>query len=142
MDEKGQPITPRQNRRSPVTIIGIVLIATGALVLLDRWLKTGWLAMAVLPLIGVLLLTGGIRSRNLRMIIPGAILSGLGLGLFIFLGIIFQTSWSNRLGLSLLAFGLAIMMFDWDRHNTTRRFHPAYAVLALLTYIAGIILLG
>jgi ABC-type polysaccharide/polyol phosphate export permease len=42
----------------------------------------------------------------------------------------------------LLAFGLAIMMFNWDRHNTTRRFHPALALLALLPYIAGIIFLG
>jgi ABC-2 type transport system permease protein len=39
----------------------------------------------------------------------------------------------------LSAFGLAIMLFNWDRHNSTHRHHPALAILALLPYIAGIL---
>lgn len=41
-----------------------------------------------------------------------------------------------------LAFGLAIYLFNWDRHNTTQNRHPLLAVLALLPYIAGTFLLG
>ena len=42
----------------------------------------------------------------------------------------------------LLAFGLAIMLFNWDRHNTTRQHHPGLALLALVPYIVGTVLLS
>ena len=40
-----------------------------------------------------------------------------------------------------LAFILAIYLFDWDRRNKTRRGHPSLAFLAMLPYVAGIVLL-
>jgi ABC-2 type transport system permease protein len=39
-----------------------------------------------------------------------------------------------------MAFGLAIYLFSWDRQNSTRRGHPLLALLALLPYVAGIVL--
>jgi ABC-2 type transport system permease protein len=41
----------------------------------------------------------------------------------------------------LMAFGLAIVLFNWDRHNTTRHHQPALALLALLPYVLGVIFL-
>ncbi|GAG56685.1 unnamed protein product [marine sediment metagenome] len=41
-----------------------------------------------------------------------------------------------------LAFGLAIYLFNWDRRNTTQRGHPLMALLVLLPYIIGILLLS
>jgi len=41
----------------------------------------------------------------------------------------------------ILSFGLANYLFCWDRLNTTRRGHPALALLALLPYILGAALL-
>jgi ABC-2 type transport system permease protein len=41
----------------------------------------------------------------------------------------------------ILALGLAITLFNWDRHNTTQRGHPALALLALLPYVVGIVVL-
>jgi ABC-2 type transport system permease protein len=41
----------------------------------------------------------------------------------------------------ILSFGLANYLFCWDRLNTTRRGHPALALLALLPYILGAVLL-
>ena len=41
-----------------------------------------------------------------------------------------------------LAFGLAIFLFNWDSHNDTRRGHPLLALLALLPYVVGIFLLS
>ncbi|UCF59869.1 MAG: ABC transporter permease [Anaerolineaceae bacterium] len=52
--------------------------------------------------------------------------------------------WGSVIVLTLsgvLAFALAIYMFNWDRHNTTQRGHPIFALLALLPYVAGIFLL-
>jgi ABC-2 type transport system permease protein len=42
----------------------------------------------------------------------------------------------------LLAFGLALYLFSWDNHNTTRRRHPLLGLLALAPYAAGIFLLA
>jgi ABC-2 type transport system permease protein len=42
----------------------------------------------------------------------------------------------------ILAFGLAVYLFSWDSHNTTRRGHPLLALLVLLPYVAGIFLLA
>ncbi len=39
----------------------------------------------------------------------------------------------------LLSFGLAIYLFDWDRHNDTRRGHPLMGLLALLPYAIGVL---
>jgi len=40
----------------------------------------------------------------------------------------------------LLAFGLAIYLFDWDSRNQTRRGHPLMALIALLPYLVGMVL--
>ena len=41
----------------------------------------------------------------------------------------------------ILSFGLANYLFCWDNQNKTRRGHPALALLALLPYVFGMILL-
>jgi ABC-2 type transport system permease protein len=40
----------------------------------------------------------------------------------------------------ILAFGLAIYLFNWDRSNEARRGHPAIALLALLPWLASLLL--
>jgi ABC-2 type transport system permease protein len=41
----------------------------------------------------------------------------------------------------LLALGLAILLFNWDRQNRTARLHPAFGLLAMLPYVASVVLL-
>ncbi|MGD8814467.1 MAG: ABC transporter permease [Anaerolineales bacterium] len=41
-----------------------------------------------------------------------------------------------------IAAGLAVYLFNWDRHNATQRGHPLMALLALVPYVASIFLLG
>ena len=55
----------------------------------------------------------------------------------------FDPLWSVLILLAggILSFGLASYLFCWDSHNTARRGHPALALLALLPYVAGVILL-
>jgi ABC-2 type transport system permease protein len=40
-----------------------------------------------------------------------------------------------------LAFGLAALLFNWDRQNRTARLHPAFGLLAMLPYVVGVVLL-
>lgn len=55
----------------------------------------------------------------------------------------FSLAWSIIIMLAggILSFGLANYLFCWDSHNKTRRGHPALALLAVLPYALGIILL-
>jgi ABC-2 type transport system permease protein len=39
-----------------------------------------------------------------------------------------------------LAFGSAVYLFNWDRHNDTRRGHPLMALIALVPYLASLFL--
>ena len=57
--------------------------------------------------------------------------------------IAFDPLWSVLILLvgGILSFGLANYLFCWDSHNKTRRGHPALALLALLPYVLGMILL-
>jgi ABC-2 type transport system permease protein len=41
----------------------------------------------------------------------------------------------------LLAFGLAVLLFNWDRQNRTARLHPAFGLLAMLPYVAAVVFL-
>jgi ABC-2 type transport system permease protein len=41
----------------------------------------------------------------------------------------------------LLALALALVLFNWDRQNRTARLRPVFGLLALLPYVAGVILL-
>jgi len=52
--------------------------------------------------------------------------------------------WASVVMLSLsglMAFGLALYMFSWDSKNSKRRGHPAMALVALVPYVIGILLL-
>jgi ABC-2 type transport system permease protein len=40
----------------------------------------------------------------------------------------------------ILAFGLAIYLFNWDRRNEARRGHPSFAFMALLPWLASMLL--
>lgn len=60
---------------------GILLIGLGLSFLLSRYLPTNmsW-GLWLLPLLGLVFLTGGIIYREIGFLIPGGILTGLGLG--------------------------------------------------------------
>ncbi len=42
----------------------------------------------------------------------------------------------------ILAFAMAIVLFNWDSRNESRRAHPALALVALVPYVLGTMLLG
>ncbi len=56
----------------------------------------------------------------------------------------FSPYWSMFILLAggLIAFGLAIYLFDWDSNNKSRRHNNLLALLALVPYLIGMILLA
>ncbi|MBE2201797.1 MAG: hypothetical protein IAE79_24515 [Anaerolinea sp.] len=66
---------------------GILLISLGLLALLGQFVDLSpWMGLLVLPTIGGIFLLAGIFSRNIGFLIPGGILSGIGLGAFLIEG--------------------------------------------------------
>ena len=109
---------PQQSYR---LIIGIALIGGGALILLDAFLKTGWLSFLTLPFLALILLVDGIRSRRLLGIIPGCLVGGIGLGVMFGYGGFFNLGWNENLAILLGGFAagwLGIVAFSRLRLKT------------------------
>lgn len=103
---------PQQSYR---LVIGIALIGGGALILLEAFFKTGWLSFLTLPVLALILLIDGIRSRRLLGIIPGCLIGGTGLGLLFGYGGVFNLGWNENLAILLAGFAagwLGIVAFS------------------------------
>jgi hypothetical protein len=72
-------VTQSENRRE-AAIGGTLLIAIGVLVLLAQNINSEDLGLLFLPALGGLFLIAGIVGREAGFIIPGGILTGIGLG--------------------------------------------------------------
>jgi len=96
------PVNKPEDRRCRRLTGGFLLIWIGAALLLTHWLDIG---SVLVLLIGVGLLLWGTLIRRVGWIIPGGVLSGIGLGI-----LIDQGPWNipslNHNGLFLLCFAL------------------------------------
>ena len=73
-------INPRRNHRMAG---GVILILFGAATLLQRWLDIG---NSIVGLLGLGMLIWGCVSHRTGWIIPGGVLSGIGLGILVMQG--------------------------------------------------------
>lgn len=90
------------------TIGGIVLIVIGLLALAAQFVEFGeWLGLLILPGLGLIFFAWGIATRESGLMIPGGILSGLGLGtLLITVGPFAGAEADFQGGIFMLAFAL------------------------------------
>jgi hypothetical protein len=98
---KMDSVDPKQSARPTYMhyrTAGIVMICAGLVFAVDQFLRTGWLSLLVLPVLGSLGLLSGIRDNRLLWAIPGALVAGLGLGGVFILIQIFDFSVYFRLG--------------------------------------------
>ncbi len=91
---------------SATLVTGVTLILMGGIVLLDQYLKTGWLVLMILPLGGLAFLGWGMKIRRQGFISAGGILAGLGVGSFIAFSHFFSMEMSARAGFLLISFAL------------------------------------
>ncbi len=92
------------------TRLGIFLILMGLVILLDLYLKTGWLTLAVVALVGFGSLAGSLLFHRWGWMIAGSLGSGLGAGALVGLSPLFQLAWRARVGDLLAAFGAAWLL--------------------------------
>lgn len=100
-------------------LIGTLLILAGGILFLDRYLKTGWLSLIILPAVGVFLYLTGARMRHLGMITAGSLLAGIGAG-------------------SIAAWGPSIQFGQPTGLGFENTIHPLYTQIGLLSLYIGI----
>jgi hypothetical protein len=92
-------INHRRNRRIAA---GVILVILGAATLLQRWLDIG---NYIVLLLGLGMLSWGSVSRRTGLIIPGGVLTGIGLGILAMQGP-WQFPVTDQSGVFLLCFAL------------------------------------
>jgi hypothetical protein len=89
-------------RRNPRIVAGIILVLFGAATLLQRWLDIG---NYIVLLLGIGMMIWGSVSRRTGLIIPGGVLTGIGLGILAIQGP-WQFPVGDQNGIFLLCFAL------------------------------------
>ena len=90
----------------PYRTAGLLLIGSGFVYILDRWLQTGWLTLLVLPFLGAIGLIYGIHIKRLTMAVPAVMVSGLGWGGFFLLNRLIPISELTRVGFLMICLGI------------------------------------
>lgn len=126
----------QQPRRGIASVAGLALIATGLVILIEQTVKTGWLILVALPLIGVVFFASLIRQRRLGMIIPGCLVLTAGIGLILSFKVYAKAGWADQLGAFFLAFSLGWVLISVVTHFVSEKevlwpLIPAGAIFSL-----------
>lgn len=93
----------KDDRRGKL-IGGTILILIGLLTLAGQYIQSEWFGLLILPALGLIFLAWGIISREFGLLIPGGVLSGIGLGAFLITGPLSGLPEERTGGIFLLAF--------------------------------------
>ncbi len=107
-------INPTGSRQwSFTSTAGLALVLIGILVLVDQYLRTGWLFLTIPFLAGLILAARGIYLRQAGSLISGGILLGTGAGLFVALFPLISLPFQTRVSFFLLLAGLGWVIVFW-----------------------------
>jgi F0F1-type ATP synthase assembly protein I len=105
-----QPQTPVQRRPDQRLIAGVVLIVFGMLMLLATFTNSSILGLSILPILGVLFIVWGLLARLPGPMIPGGILTGLGLGILLSQYAFSSSTGETQGGIVLLGLGIGFLL--------------------------------
>ena len=121
MNDELKTTEERERISSPRWVGGAVLIVLGLLLLVDQFFDIPHSDQLVLPGLGLVFLVWGLATRNSGLLIPGGILAGIGVG--VYLQDAFSWAGEGEAGIFLIAFGagfalitLLSSIFTQDRH--------------------------
>jgi hypothetical protein len=81
---------------------GMLMLLAGGILFLDRFLKTGWLSLLVLPTVGIFLYLQGIRRRHTGMILAGGLIASIGIGCIAAWGPALQLDLAGKIGVNII----------------------------------------
>ena len=102
--------TTHSTERRNTMVGGALLVAIGLLVLLAQNIKVESLGLLFLPALGGLFLIAGIVGRQVGFIIPGGILTGIGLGAILTQNPQFAVNDSAQGGVFFIGFALGWLL--------------------------------
>jgi hypothetical protein len=85
-------------------ILGVMLIAIGLLTFLSQVIDLPRIELLILPGLAVIFLLWGLLTREIGLLIPGGILAGVALGVYLITGPYAGQIEDNQAGVFLLAF--------------------------------------
>lgn len=85
-------------------VLGVMLIAIGLLVFLSQVIDLPQIELLILPGLALIFLLWGLLTREVGLMIPGGILAGIALGVYLMTGPYAGQIEDNQAGVFLLAF--------------------------------------
>ncbi len=95
---------PKTNDTRDRVILGVMLIAIGLLVFLSQIIDLPHIEWLILPGLALIFLIWGLITREIGLLIPGGILAGIALGVYLITGPYAGQIEENQGGIFLLAF--------------------------------------
>ena len=89
---------------------GAALLLIGLLILAGNFIQTNWASLILTPLLGIVFLAWGIYCRRAWLLVPGGILTGIGLGAILLHGPFSQASPTAMGGIFLLCLGAGLAL--------------------------------
>jgi uncharacterized membrane protein len=105
MDLQNNHSAASKNKSLPYAV-GAVFISVGVLVLLGQYFNNLWALLAILPAVGMVFLIKGTLSRQMGFTIPGALVTGGGVGLVFSIGVLNTLPVVPRIGIAFICFAL------------------------------------
>jgi hypothetical protein len=137
--EMATQTTPRNQN---AWIGGAALIAIGLLALVGQFVKSDALGLLFLPALGIIFIAWGIGRHSFGLLIPGGILSGIGMGVFLSVSLgTLSAETRGAIVLLSMAAGFAIitpfsMFFSW------RTQWWSLIVAGFMALVGGALLIG
>ena len=131
------------NNQRRVNFAGLVLVAVGVFALIANFFRSELLGLLFLPALGLAFIGWGLTQRRQGPLVPGGILTGLGVGT-----LLTQTTYAHQgdtttFGILLLSMGLGFLIIipltAFIRHE-----HQRWELVpgGILTILGGILLLN
>jgi hypothetical protein len=100
----------RPSRRQRGAMAGLVLIAIGVAALVATYVRSPLVALLFLPAMGVIFLLWGVASRQVGPLIPGGILTGIGVGVVLAQQMYAHADGQAQSGVILLSMGAGFLV--------------------------------
>jgi hypothetical protein len=110
-----------KNTRDRVTL-GVMLIIIGLLVFLSQVVDIPSIELLILPGLALIFLVWGLLTREIGLIIPGGILAGVALGVYLMAGPFTDLAEEDMAGVFMLAFSLGWALIALLSPLTKQRF--------------------
>lgn len=94
------------NNRTLTLALGAIFIALGVMFLLGQYFHNQWVFLTLIPAVGLVFLIRGTLVRKTGFIIPGALITGAGVGVVFAVGVIRNLPAVPRVGISMVGFAI------------------------------------